>query len=155
MGKNNAQFLNWDNIKEIKAANRAGNSIKKLSKEYKIGVVTCANAIKATSLAHFKQLQKERSTKETASKRDRRAAAKQNAKVTDEAAKELRKRLTTPYTPEQTRQLIDGLVAHTSDLEDRVTTLTQLLITSDDNIVSRIYKLEGKKSLLRRFLDKF
>lgn len=154
MGKNNAQFLNWDNIKAIKAANKSGVSIKKLSKEYKLGIVTTANAVKATSLAHFKQLQQERSAKEVASKRDRRAAAKSNAKVTDEAAKELRKRLTKPYTPEQTRALIDGMVAHIDNLEERVQTLTSLLISSEDNVVSRLYKLE-KPHFIRRFLERF
>ena len=154
MGKNNAQFLNWDNIKAIKAENKSGVSIKKLSQKYKIGIVTTANAIKASSLAHFKQLQQERSSKEVASKRERRAAVVSNAKVTNEAAKELRKRLTTPYTPEQTRAFIDGLIKHNDSLEERVQTIVSLLIEAEDNVITRLYKLE-KKHWLRRFLERF
>lgn len=154
MGKNNAQFLNWDNIKAIKAENKGGVSIKKLSQKYKIGVVTTANAIKATSLAHFKQLQQERSQKEVANKRAKRAAAVNNAKQTDKAAAKVKADLLEPYTPTQTKQLIDGLVAHTENLEERLQTVTSLLIESDDNIVSRIYKLE-KPRFIRRFLERF
>lgn len=155
MGKNNAQFIDANALKDIKAKNRAGNSQKQLANQYGVSPTTIGFVIKANSVAEFKKLLKERTDKEVAARRDRKAAKKQNDKAQVKAAEKV-KDLGYAYTPKQVKQLIDGLVAHTDNLEERVQTLTSLVVANpEDNLVSRVYRLEGKKSLLRRFLDKF
>ena len=155
MGKNNAQFIDANALKDIKAKNRAGNSQKQLATQYGVSPTTIGFVIKANSVAEFKKLLKERTDKEVSARRDRKAAKKQNDKA-QEKASEYVKDLGYAYTPKQVKQFIDGLLAHNESLEERVQTLTSLVVANpEDNLVSRIYRLEGKKSLLRRFLDKF
>lgn len=154
MGKNNAQFIDANALKDIKSRNKKGDGQKKIAKEYNVSPTTISFAIRANSVAEFKKLLKERTDKEVAARRDRKAAKKQNDKAQEKAAEKV-KDLGYAYTPKQVKQLIDGLVEHVNNLEERLQTVTSLLITSDDNVVSRLYKLEGKKSWLRRFLEKF
>ncbi len=155
MGKNNAQFIDATAIKDIKEKNRQGNSQKALAGTYGVSPTTIGFAIRANSVAEFKKLLKERTDKEVAARRDRKAAKKQNDKAKAVATEKV-KDLGYAYTPKQVKQLIDGLVEHTNNLEERVQTLTSLVVANpEDNLVTRVYKLEGKKPLLRRFLDKF
>lgn len=155
MGKNNAQHIAANDLKDIKQRNTKGESQKAIAKQYGISPTTVSFAIRAHSVAEFKKLLKERTDKEVAARRDRKAAKKQNDKAQEKAAEKV-KDLGYAYTPKQVKQLIDGLVEHTNNLEDRVQTLTSLVVANpEDNLVSRVYRLEGKKSLLRRFLDKF
>lgn len=155
MGKNNAQFIDAKALKDIKQKNRQGNSQKQLAVQYGVSPTTIGFVVKANSVAEFKKLLKERTDKEVAARRDRKAAKKQNDKAQEKAAEKV-KDLGYAYTPKQVKQLIDGLVEHCNNLEDRVQTLTSLVVANpEDNLVSRVYRLEGKKPLLRRFLDKF
>lgn len=155
MGKNNAQFIDANALKDIKTRNKKGDGQKKIAKEYNVSPTTISFAIRANSVAEFKKMLKERTDKEVAARRDRKAAKKQNDKAQDVAAEKV-KSLGYAYTPKQVKQLIDGLVEHTNNLEERVQTLTSLVVANpEDNLVTRVYKLEGKKPLLRRFLDKF
>ena len=111
--------------------------------------------LKAADLEDFNRLQRERSAKNTEQRRARKAAKQHNEKQVEKAAEKV-KDLGYAYTPKQVKQLIDGLVEHTNNLEDRLQTLTSLVVANpEDNLVTRVYRLEGKKPLLRRFLDKF
>lgn len=155
MGKNNAQFIDAAALKDIKDKNRKGNSQKQLATQYGVSPTTIGFVIKANSVAEFKKLLKERTDKEVAARRTRKAAAKQNDKAKAVATEKV-KDLGYAYTPKQVKQFIDGLIEHTANLEERVQTLTSLVVANpEDNLVTRVYKLEGKKPLLRRFLDKF
>lgn len=154
MGKNKAVAIDEKELKVIKGKNAAGIGQKKLAKEYGVSPTTVSFAIRANSVAEFKKLMAERSSKEVAARKATTKNDKHNDKVKAVAAEEIKEKAK-PYTPEQTKALIDGLVLHADNLEERVQTLVSLLITADDNVVSRIYKLEGKRSALRRFLDRF
>lgn len=125
-------------------------SIKAIAKKYEIGNATAANAVKAVDLADFNRLQQERSTKNTQQRR----ARKHNTKQVEVAAEKLKASADT-YTPKQTKAYIDALQLHVANLEDRIQTLSSLLVESDDNLVTRIYKLEGRRGAVRRFLDRF
>lgn len=142
-------------LKSIKRDYEKENlSIKALAKKYEIGNATAANAVKAADLEDFNRLQRERSAKNTEQRRARKAAKQHNEKQVEKAAEKV-KDLGYAYTPKQVKGHIDALLLHVANLEDRVQTLSSLLVESDDNIVSRIYRLEGKKGWLRRFLDRF
>lgn len=154
MGKNNAKFIDEAELKAIKEKSAAGIGQKRLAGEYKVSPTTISFAIRAKGVAEFKKLLAERSSKEVAERNQRKATDKHNDKVKTVAAEKI-KDSAKVYTPAQTKQLIDGLVEHTTNLEERVQTLVSLLITADDNVVSRVYNLEGKRSLVRRFLDRF
>jgi hypothetical protein len=89
---------------------------------------------------------------EAKANQERRKAKKQNTKAQVKAAE----KITAPvYTPEQATAHINSLLQHVGNLEDRVQTISSLLVESDDNVVTRLYRLENKRGLVRRFLERF
>lgn len=126
-----------------------------LAKKYKVGGRTIAAALAANgNMNKFKTELATINKKEAeAAKKNRAAKNNNNAKVEAKAAEIMDG--PTEYTGPQAKALIDGLLIHTENLEERVQTLSSLLVESDDNIVTRIYRLENKKGFIRRFLERF
>lgn len=151
---NNVATINHVKLQQIKSDAKT-MSISKLAGTYGIGYAAAKNAVEAKNLTDFKQRMASYYENEKRAAAERRKAKKQNAKAQEKAAEKVVKDITEPYTPEQTKVLIDGLIRHCNNLEERLQTISSLLVESDDNVVSRIYKLENKKGVVRRFLEKF
>ena len=92
---------------------------------------------------------------EAAAAANRRNAKKQNTKAQEKAGAKVVENAQDVYTPQQAKVLIDSLRKHTANLEDRVQTISSLLVESDDNVVTRLYRLETKRGIVRRFLERF
>lgn len=151
--KNNVAAINHVTLQQIKSDSK-NTSLTKLAKKYGIGYAAAKNAVAAKNLTDFKQRMTEYNTQQALASNARRAEKKQNDKAKAEAAEKIKASANT-YTDKQVKGIIDGLVVHVDNLEERIQTLTSLLITSEDNLVTRVYNLEGKRSAVRRFLDKF
>lgn len=152
MGKNNDRPVTHVELMQARNMHKKdGLSITAIAKKLKRGQETTKNMVNSKSLSEFRRLQAQRHERDKAAA----AAKRQNKKATTAAAEKVLENATETYTPEQAKALIDGLIRHTQNLEERLQTLSSLLVESDDNLVTRIYKLENKKGVVRRFLEKF
>lgn len=127
-----------------------GMSITAIAKKTGRGQETVKNMLAAKSLSEFKRLQTQRVERDVAARKAKRGNEKKVEAKAAEILAEPRE-----YSPAQTKVIIDGLLTHTANLEERVQTLSSLLVESDDNIVTRLYRLENKRGIVRRFLEKF
>lgn len=151
---NNVAAINHVKLQQIKSDSKT-MSISKLAGTYGIGYAAAKNAVAAKNLTDFKQRMADYNAAEAKKNAERRAAKRQNAKAQAAAAEKVVDNITKPYTDQEVKTLIDGLLRHTASLEERLQTVINLLIDSDDNVVKRIYNLENKKGKLRRFLERF
>lgn len=152
MGKNNERPVTHVELMQARnMRNKDGMTITAIAKKLKRGQETTKNMVASKSLSEFRRLQAQRHERDKAAA----AAKRQNQKAQEQAAEGVIENITEPYTPEQAKMLIDGLIRHTQNLEERLQTISSLLVESDDNLVTRIYKLENKKGVVRRFLEKF
>lgn len=157
MKKNNVQLLNAVDLQEIKNANRKdGKGLKVIAKEYGISYGAAKCAVASKNVNDFKRLLAEYNRKENEAAKDRRTAKKRTAKAEElKAAAPEGSDLGYAYTPKQVKLKLDAVTRLAESDNERLDTVVQLLITSPDNLVTRIAKLEGRKGLLRRFLDRF
>lgn len=155
MAKTNAvEPMNVTKLQQIRSDAKKMSKTA-LAKKYKVGSRTIAAALAANgNLNKFKTELAAINAKEAEQTRKARAAKKHNEKKVEAKAAEI---IDEPreYTGPQAKALIDGLLVHTGNLEERLQTLSSLLVESDDNIVTRIYRLENKKGIVRRFLERF
>lgn len=153
MGKTNqpkpVTAVEIQQIKNMK--NKDGLSITAIAKKTGRGYETVKNAVNAKNLGDFKRLQQERVKREG----ERRQAKRQNQQSVKKTAEEIISGAKKTYSKRELKTLIDGLLRHTNSLEERLQTIVSLLIEADDNLVTRVYRLENKKSRVRRFLERF
>lgn len=150
----NIKTMDHVKLQQIKSDSKT-MSITKLAKAHSIGYAAAKNAVQARNLKHFKELMASYNTNEAKASQQRRAAKKQNDKAQGKAAEKVVENATQTYSDQQVKALIDGLVKHTGNLEERLQTVVSLLVESDDNVISRIYNLETKRGFIRRFLERF
>lgn len=152
MGKNNERPVTHVELMQARNMHRKDKmSITAIAKKLRRGQETVKNMVNSKSLSEFRRLQAARVERDSAARK----AKRQNQKAQEKAAEKVIEDITEPYTPEQSKILIDGLIRHCNNLEERLQTISSLLVESDDNIVTRLYKLENKKGVVRRFLEKF
>lgn len=144
--------LKATDLQQIKNDHKGGMSITSIAKKRKIGYAAAKNAVNSRNLNHFKQLMADYNKAEAKASKQRRAAKNNNRVETEKAAEKIKEPV---YTERQATAHINQLIKHVANLEDRVQTLSSLLVESDDNIVSRLYRLENKKGRVRRFLERF
>lgn len=152
--KNNVGKIDHVKLQQIRNDKKT-MSITAIAKKYGIGYAAAKNATESKSLSEFKRRMASYNAAEARAEVNRRAARKQNTKAQQQAAEKLVDNATKLYTEQQVKVLIDGLVAHTQNLDERLQTVVSLLVESDDNVVSRIYKLENRRGIVRRFLERF
>lgn len=127
-------------------------SVTAIAKKHKIGYAAAKNATESKSLSEFKRRMATYNANEAKASKARRAAKQNNKAAVEQAAEKIKEPV---YTDRQATHHINSLLNHVANLEDRVQTLSSLLVESDDNIVSRLYRLENKKGVVRRFLERF
>lgn len=131
---------------------KEGKSNTTIAKELKLGYRAVKTALKAKNIGDYRRLIEAENKKEAAASKKNRAAKRNNAAQVEKAADKIKEPV---YTDRQATAHINQLIKHVANLEDRVQTLSSLLVESDDNLVTRIYKLENKRGLVRRFLERF
>lgn len=159
MGKNNVQLLNAVDLQQIKNANRKeGKGLKAIAKQYGISYGAAKCAVESKNVNHFKQLLKEYNRKENEAAKARRANKRQNTKAQEKAAEEV-KSLGYAYTPAEVKKKLDAVTALAESDNERLNTVVSLLVGGDgeneDNVITRLTRLENRKGIVRRFLDKF
>lgn len=154
MKKNNVATIDHVKLQQIKSDNKT-MSRTKLAKKYGISYAAAKNAVEARNLKDFKARMANYNKVEAAAAISRRNAKKQNTKAQVKAGAKVVENAQDVYTPQQAKVLIDSLRKHAANLEDRVQTISSLLVESDDNVVSRLYRLENKRGIVRRFLERF
>lgn len=132
--------------------NKGGMSITAIAKKWRIGYAAAKNAVESKNQGDFKRRMDEYNKAEAKASQARRAAKNNNRVETEKAAEKIKEPV---YTDRQATNHINSLLNHVANLEDRVQTLSSLLVESDDNVVTRLYRLENKKGLVRRFLERF
>ena len=152
--KNNVATIDHVKLQQIKSDNET-MSRTKLAKKYGISYAAAKNAVDARNLKDFKTRMANYNKVEAAAAANRRNAKKQNTKAQEKAGAKVVENAQDVYTPQQAKVLIDSLRKHTANLEDRVQTISSLLVESDDNVVTRLYRLETKRGIVRRFLERF
>jgi Spy/CpxP family protein refolding chaperone len=149
--KNNVAAINHVTLQQIRNDKKT-MSITAIAKKYGVGYAAAKNATESKSLSEFRRRMASYNANEAKANQERRKAKKQNTKAQVKAAE----KITAPvYTPEQATAHINSLLQHVGNLEDRVQTISSLLVESDDNVVTRLYRLENKRGLVRRFLERF
>jgi len=143
-------------LQQIKnLVNKDGLTVSAVAKKTGRGYETVKNAVTAKNINDFKKLQQDRVKKESAARKERNQAKRQNDKAQKKTAAEIISNAKQTYSKREVKTLIDGILKHTNSLEERVQTISSLLVESDDNVVKRLYHLEGRKGFLRRFLERF
>jgi len=143
-------------LQQIKnLVNKDGLTVSAVAKKTGRGYETVKNAVTAKNINDFKKLQQDRVKKESAARKERNQAKRQNDKAQKKTAAEIISNAKQTYSKREVKTLIDGILKHTNSLEERVQTISSLLVESDDNVVKRLYNLEGRKGFLRRFLERF
>ena len=152
MGKTNENAVTHVELMQVRNMHKKdGKSITAIAKEIKRGQETVKNMVNSKSLSEFRRLQAQRSEREKA----RKQAKRQNTASVKKTAEEIINSAKQTYSKREVKTLIDGLLRHTNSLEERLQTIVSLLIEADDNLVTRVYRLESKKGKLRRFLERF
>lgn len=151
--KNNVAAINHVTLQQIRNDKKA-MSITAIAKKYGIGYAAAKNASESKSLSEFRRRMETYNANEAKANKARRAAKRNNEGQKAKAAEKV-KDLGYAYTPAQVKQKIDALERHAANLEERLQTVVSLLIESDDNVVTRLYRLESRKGLVRRFLERF
>jgi len=156
MGKKQSNYgkINHVTLQQIRNDKKT-MSTTAIAKKYKIGYAAAKNASVSKSLSEFKRLMTNYNANEAKASQERRKAKKQNNKAQAKAADKVVANAQDVYTPQQVKLLIGDLIKHTQNLEERLQTVVSLLVESDDNVVTRLYKLENSKSVVRRFLERF
>lgn len=151
--KNNVAAVNHVTLQQIRNDKKT-MSITAIARKYGIGYAAAKNACESKSLSEFKRRMISYNANEAKAAAARRKAKKNNEGAKQKAAEKVAD-LGYAYTPAQVKQKIDQLQKHAANLEERLQTVVSLLIESDDNVVSRIYRLEKRKGFIRRFLERF
>jgi transposase len=152
--KNNVAAIDHVKLQQIKSDSKT-MSITKLAGTYGIGYAAAKNAVEARNLKDFKERMAAYNAAEAKKNAERRKAKTQNQASVKKTAEQIVSNAKQTYSKREVKTLIDGILRHTASLEERMQTMVSLLIESDDNVVSRIYKLENKKGRVRRFLERF
>jgi hypothetical protein len=150
---NNVAAINHVKLQQIKSDHKT-MGLKPLAKKYGIGYAAAKNAVEAKNLKDFRAKMAAYYKAEAEAARKRR----QNQKAKEATADQIVETANV-YTPEQTKRKLDAVEALAQNNSERLDTVVSLLIggdnETDDNVITRLARLEGRKSWLRRFLDKF
>lgn len=155
---NNAAQIDHVKLQQIRVDAKT-LSTTAIARKYKIGYRAAKCAIEAKSLSQYRRFLATAYKAEAEAASKKRATKKHNEKQKEVAADKIIEKATKEFTNKQLTGLVIAQGKHIENLEERMQTVVSLLVggtdSETDDVVTRLTRLENKKGVLRRFLDKF